>query len=125
MSTTESSLPDDEQPGTARDAFANRDFRRVFWASFASSTGRWMQNVALGVFAYKLSGTASFTTLVVAAQLFPLLVLSLVGGSLADLVDRRKLLMVTQAWQAAWARSLAWRFSTTRSPRRCCSSPSS
>ena len=108
MTTIETPDVEAEEPGSARDVLRNRDFRRIFLASFASSTGRWMQNVALGVFAFKLSGTASFTTLVIAAQLFPLLVLSLIGGSLADLVDRRKLLIVTQLWQAVWGLVLAW-----------------
>ncbi len=94
--------------GTARDALAIRDFRRIFLASVASGTGRWMQNVALGVFAYKLDGSKSFSTLVIGVQLFPLLALSLLGGSLADTVDRRKLLIATQAWQAAWGVVLAW-----------------
>ncbi len=67
-----------------------------------------MQNVALGVFAFKLTDSAAFTTFTIFAQLFPLLTLSLVGGSLADTVDRRKLLVITQAWQALWALVLAW-----------------
>lgn len=94
--------------GTALDALRVTEFRRVFLASFASSIGRWMQNVALGVFAFKLTGSAAFTTFTIFAQLFPLLALSLLGGSLADTMDRRKLLVTTQAWQAVMALILAW-----------------
>ncbi len=83
------------------------EFRRVYIASFFSSVGRWMQNVALGVFAYNLTGSPAFTTWVVSAQLFPLLALSIIGGGLADSVDRRLLLIVTQAWQAVWGLVLA------------------
>lgn len=68
-----------------------------------------MQNVSLGVFAYNLSNESkTFTTLVVFAQLFPMLFLSLLGGSLADTVDRRKLLLFTQAWQTAWTLVIAF-----------------
>ncbi len=94
--------------GTARDVLAIPEFRRIFLASVASSTGRWMQNVALGIFAYNLGGSKSFTTLVIGVQLFPLLALSLPSGSLADTVDRRKLLIGTQAWQAVFGVILAW-----------------
>lgn len=96
------------EQGSARDVLAITAFRRIFLASVASSTGRWMQNVALGIFAYNLEGSKSFTTLVVGVQLFPLLALSLPSGSLADTVDRRKLLIVTQAWQAVFGVILAW-----------------
>lgn len=94
--------------GTARDALAVPDFRRVYWSSFASNIGRWMQNVALGVLAFKQTEDASFTTLVISAQMFPLLILSVVGGSLADSVDRRILLIATQSWQVLFSLLLAW-----------------
>ncbi len=67
-----------------------------------------MQNVVLGVFVFKLTGSPSFTTFVIFVQLFPMLALSLLGGSLADTVDRKKLLIVTQAWQAGWGFVLAY-----------------
>ncbi|MEZ5227306.1 MAG: MFS transporter [Acidimicrobiales bacterium] len=104
--TVDSATP--VRQGTARDVLAIASFRRIFLAPVASSTGRWMQNVALGIFAYNLDGSKSFTTLVVGVQMFPLLALSLPSGSLADTVDRRKLLIVTQAWQAVFGVILAW-----------------
>ncbi len=94
--------------GTARDALSMPDFRRVYWSSFASNIGRWMQNVALGVLAFKQTEDAAFTTLVISVQMFPLLILSVVGGSLADSVDRRRLLIATQSWQVLFSLLLAW-----------------
>lgn len=94
--------------GTARDALGVRDFRRVYWSSFASNIGRWMQNVALGVLAFEQTEDAAFTTLVISVQMFPLLILSVVGGSLADSVDRRRLLIATQSWQVLFSLVLAW-----------------
>ena len=41
--------------GTARDALAQPNFRRIYLASFVSNTGRWMQNTALGVLAWELT----------------------------------------------------------------------
>ncbi|NOX30167.1 MAG: MFS transporter [Actinobacteria bacterium] len=94
--------------GTARDVLASRDFRILFLASFASNTGRWMQQVVLGIFAWKLTGSSRFLGLVIFAQMGPMLFLSIVGGSLADTIDRRRLLVVSQAWQATWGLVLAW-----------------
>ena len=93
--------------GTARDALAQPNFRRIYLASFVSNTGRWMQNTALGVLAWELTESSSFLGAVIFAQLGPLAILSLVGGSLADTMDRRKLLLGTQVWQMAWSFVLA------------------
>ncbi|MBW3644227.1 MAG: MFS transporter [Actinobacteria bacterium] len=86
-------------PGTARAALAHRDFRIVFWGSFASRLGTWMQHVTLGAYALELTGSATFLSLVLFAQLGPMLFLPVLGGALADLVDRRRLLIAAQAEQ--------------------------
>lgn len=92
-----------------RDVLSQRDFALVLGASFVSNTGRWMQQVVLGVFAWDLTGSSTFLGLIVFAQMGPMLALSLIGGGLADTLDRRRLLVVTQAWQALWGLVLAWR----------------
>ena len=85
--------------GTAQAALRNRDFR-IFWGgTFASNIGTWMQNVLLGAFGYELTGSAVFVGILFFAQLGPLLFMSTVGGLLADVVDRRKLLIITQLEQ--------------------------
>ena len=85
--------------GTAQAALRNRDFR-IFWGgTFASNIGTWMQNVLLGAFGYELTGSAVFVGILFFAQLGPLLFMSTVGGVLADVVDRRKLLIITQLEQ--------------------------
>jgi MFS family permease len=85
--------------GTAQAALRNRDFR-IFWGgTFASNIGTWMQNVLLGAFGYELTGSAVFVGVLFFAQLGPLLFMSTIGGVLADVVDRRKLLIITQLEQ--------------------------
>jgi MFS family permease len=85
--------------GTAQAALRNRDFR-IFWGgTFASNIGTWMQNVLLGAFGYELTGSAVFVGVLFFAQLGPLLFMSTVGGVLADVVDRRRLLIITQIEQ--------------------------
>jgi predicted MFS family arabinose efflux permease len=94
--------------GSAREALAQRDFRLLFAASFVSNTGTWMQQVVLGIFAWNLTHSSAFLGQIIFAQLGPMLFLSVVGGSLADTMDRRRLLLVTQLWQGLWSLVLAW-----------------
>lgn len=58
-----------------------------------------MQTAALGVLGWELTESSAFIGAIIFAQLLPLGALSLIGGSLADTVDRRTLLLVCQAWQ--------------------------
>lgn len=94
----------DDQPPSLRH---NRQFLLVLGAAFVSNIGRWMQQVVLGVLAWELTESAAFTTRVVFAQFVPMLLLAAVGGAVADVVDRRRLLIATQLWQAVWALVLA------------------
>lgn len=95
------------RPGSARAALAHRDFTIVWLGGLASNVGTWMQNVALGVLAYRLTKSAQFVAVIGFAQLGPLLVLSPVGGVLADVIDRRRLLITAQFWQMAFSILLA------------------
>jgi MFS family permease len=95
------------QPGSARAALAVRDFRIVFVGSFASNIGTWMQNVTLGAFAYELTRSPAFVSLIVFAQLGPMLLLSVVGGLLADTFERGRIIVTAQAVQLLGALALA------------------
>ena len=94
-------------PGTARAAWSHRTFRTVYLGAFASNVGTWMQNVVLGAIAYDLTKSGAFVGLIIFAQLGPLLLLSIVGGMLADTVDRKKLLMILTLEQALFSGVLA------------------
>jgi len=94
--------------GTARAAFAYPTFRRVFLGALLSNIGSWMQNVVLGAFAFKITGSPVFVSLLGFAQLIPLLLLSIVGGTLADIFDRRKLLILVSIEQTLFALGIAW-----------------
>jgi len=72
-----------------------------------SNAGRWMQTAALGVLVWELTGSKELLGAIIFAQLGPLGILSLVGGSLADTMDRRKLLLACQTWQMVWTFVLA------------------
>jgi MFS family permease len=78
-------------------ALRHRDFR-LFWAgNFLSNVGTWMQNVALGWLVLQLTNSAFWLGLVGFASTVPILLFALIGGVIADHVNNRKLLMVTQS----------------------------
>ena len=94
-------------PGTARSALSHREFRTLFVGAWLSNIGTWMQQVVLAAFAYDLTGSSTFVGQLVFAQLGPVLVLGLIGGVVADVVDRKKLLLVVTFAQIAFAIALA------------------
>src|SRR3954471_8127720 len=95
------------QRGTAQAALRHGNFRIVYFSTFASNIGTWMQNVVLGAYAYKLTGSSAYVGLLFFAQLGPLLFLSTLGGLLADVVDRRRLLVSLQCTQGLLSLVLA------------------
>src|SRR5215813_12766766 len=78
-------------------ALRHPDFR-LFWAgNFLSNVGTWMQNVAQGWLVLQLTNSAFWLGLVGFASTVPILLFALIGGVIADHVNNRKLLMVTQS----------------------------
>jgi MFS family permease len=91
----------------ARAALASRDFRVIWFGALASNVGTWMQNFTLGAFAFELTHSPTFVSVTAFAQLGPVLVLSLVGGALADVIDRRRLIVIAQTEQMVASVALA------------------
>src|SRR2546430_17695605 len=78
-------------------ALRHRNFR-LFWSgAFLSNTGTWMQAVAQGWLVLQLSDSPLWLGVDGVMATVPGLVLTLAGGVFADLFDRRKLLIYTQA----------------------------
>ena len=94
--------------GAARAALRHTVFRRVFIGAFLSNIGSWMQNVVLGALAYDLTGSPTFVGVLLFAQLGPLLLFSMIGGLLADVFDRRRLLITVSVLQGLLSVVLAW-----------------
>ncbi len=72
-----------------------------------SLVGTWMQTVAQGWLVLELTGSGAALGLVTAAQFVPILALAPYGGLLADRLDKRRLLMTTQAALGIMALTLA------------------
>ncbi len=73
-------------------------FRALWLAALASNVGTWMQEVGGTWLMTSLTTSPILIALVQAATTFPIFLLALVAGALADVVDRRRLLLVTQSW---------------------------
>ena len=81
---------------------------RLFWSgAFLSNIGTWVQAVAQGYLIYEFTHSPFWLGLDGFVALSPALVLTLAGGVFADLVDRRRLLLYTQAVAGVAALGLA------------------
>jgi len=76
-------------------------FRGLFIASIASNVGTWMHDVGAAWMMTSLSASPAVVALVPAAAALPIVALALPAGALADVLDRRRLLIATQAWMIA------------------------
>lgn len=83
------------------------DFRRLYSGQAVSFLGTQLTVVAVPFQVFGLTGSSLQVGLVSLAQFGPLLVGSLVGGAVADRVDRRRLLLVMQVLQAVTVAGLA------------------
>ena len=79
----------------------DRDFRLLWIGQGVSFFGSMITYVALPYQAYQLSGSSLVVGLLGLAELAPLLVAAFIGGALADAVDRRRMMQVTELLFAA------------------------
>ena len=77
-------------------ALSHRNFRLFWGGAFLSNVGTWMQAVAQGWFVLQLSNSPFWLGVDGFMATAPGLVLTLAGGVFADLVDRKRLLIITQ-----------------------------
>jgi MFS family permease len=85
----------DDFPRAVR-ALRNRNFRLFWTGNFLSNIGTWMQNVAQGWLVVTLTNSSFWLGVVGFAGSVPFLIFSLFGGVVADRVNKRRLLVVTQ-----------------------------
>src|SRR6184192_713862 len=81
-------------------------FRSLWIAAVISYTGTWMQNVGAGWLMTQLTISPLMVSLVTAATTLPVFLVILPAGALADLVDRRRFLLITQTWMVVAAAML-------------------
>ena len=88
-------------------AFHYRDFRVLWLGAFTSTVGTWMQKVAQGWLVFDITQSSFYLGLDDFLGQLPILLLTLLGGVIADRHDRRRLLIGSQYVQMATAFALA------------------
>ena len=108
-----------DMPGDAAEAsshplrrlFAAPDFVRLWAVGALANAMRWVEILVAAVFTFEATGSAFAVSLVAALRALPMLVAGAAAGALAEVLDRRRLLMAGQAAVAAGAfavAALAW-----------------
>jgi MFS family permease len=88
-------------------ALHDRNFRLFFFGFGFSTTANWMRRAAVAWLVYQVTGSEAMLGLVAAAAMVPMLLLSPVAGSVADRIDRRRLLITSLLLTALATGSLA------------------
>ncbi len=77
----------------------SRDYRLLFFGQLVSFFGSMMSFVVVPIQMYQLTESSLMVGLIGVAEFVPMFVLAFVGGALADAVDRRKMLRLTEVGQ--------------------------
>ncbi|MFE1308050.1 MFS transporter [Streptomyces sp. NPDC058755] len=85
---------------------ASADFRRLWASGLISNFGSFLTFVALPVQLKDLTGSAAAVGAIGAVELIPLIVFGLYGGALADALDKRRLIVWTEAGQGLLSAAL-------------------
>ncbi len=88
-------------------ALKHRNFRLFFCGQLVSLIGTWMQNTAQGWLVYQLTGSKVLLGTVAAIGSLPLLLLSVLGGSVADRHPKRTVVLFTQTGMMLFAFAFA------------------
>ncbi len=88
-------------------AFEYRDFRLLWAGACTSSIGTWMQEIAQNWLVLEITNSPFLLGLDAFLGDIPIFLFSLVGGVIADRMDRRKLLMFSQVVQMTSAITLS------------------
>ncbi len=102
-------------PSPARGTFTSLrhyNYRLLWFGTLVSSSGDWMDQVALNWLVYQITDSAIALALLNFFRLTPILVFTLIGGVVADRVERRRLMFTTQTVAMLLALALAVLVST-------------
>ncbi len=94
-------------PRSSWQLLTDRTFGPWFWGNVTSNSGNWLFNVTAAIVVFELSGSALLVGMVSVAQFLPLVLLSPLAGAISDRVDRRRLLLASQAFAATAAATIA------------------
>ncbi|MBR1174872.1 MFS transporter [Bradyrhizobium sp. KB893862 SZCCT0404] len=99
--------PDFAAPPSAWAPFASRAFLWLWLANAVSALGTWIQNAASAWIMTDLAPSPMMVSLVQTAAQLPVLLLALPAGAIADVMDRKRLLIITNILMLAASAILA------------------
>lgn len=76
--------------------FSSRNYRLYYGGQAVSLIGTWMMQVAQAWLVLTVSGSGTMLGLAVAAQMLPILIFGAYGGLIADRVNKRRLILISQ-----------------------------
>jgi MFS family permease len=85
-----------KKAGSSWSPFGHKVFTVLWVATVVSNVGTWMQNAAAGWLMTGLNSDPLIVSLVQVATTLPMFLLGLPAGALADILDRRRLLIAVQ-----------------------------
>jgi len=87
--------------------FSLPDFRRLWFIGFTVSVVRWLEMLALALFAYKLTGSALVVAVLTMLRLLPMALFGAFVGAAAERFDRRRVLVLVVATSLGVSLTLA------------------
>ena len=75
--------------------FAQADYRRIWAIGGLTGVARWLEFVALAIFAYEITHSPELVALLAVLRMVPYLLLGFFMGALADALDRKRLMVAT------------------------------
>ena len=91
----------------ARELFRIADYRRIWLIGGVSGVARWLEFVALAIFAYELTRSPALVALLAVLRMLPYALCGILTGALADVFDRKTLLVVSLAAMTIVASTMA------------------
>lgn len=85
----------------------HRNFRLLWLGTIVSHSGDWMDQIALNWLVYQLTGSPVYLGILNLCRTAPIVVFTLLGGVVADRMERRRLLFATQVVAMLLALALA------------------
>src|SRR3954447_2389318 len=92
--------------GRTFNSLDTHNYRLLFFGELVSHTGSWMQTMAEAWLVLQLTHNGAAVGATFAFRFLPVLLFGLWGGAVADRLDRRNMLVVTQSLAAVLAFAL-------------------
>lgn len=80
-----------------RSLIADANFLRLWFAGAFAATARWLEMLAVGIFVFEVTGSASLVAAMLMLRMLPMGLFGVFGGEIANRFDRKRVLLATLA----------------------------